>query len=328
MTTTRHAPRFSVILPTHDRRELLREAIASVARQTFPRLGTDRRRRRLPCNPLRQDELRRLGRPQCPAAQPFPVAAAAPAPRAPAAGAGAGPKCWPILDDDDLWDPAYLERADRALRAAPEVQGAVHGREVVRRTRQPSGQEAQDRGMRASSSERTPFPAGRARPEPLRRRRAVPGAAETRVPMPFQRPVTYPRRLLWPSAATDPTACCGTATGPCAPPSTASAPCWTNPCTCNAPPARAIPPRAAAPWSTPAPTWRSRNPCYATPPWPTALAAGNWSRGPCTETGRAMHGNCCQQGEKAGSGAKPYAMPQNIGISLELIKMWMKAGFF
>ena len=34
-STTSTGPRFSVILPTHDRRELLREAIHSVASQTF-----------------------------------------------------------------------------------------------------------------------------------------------------------------------------------------------------------------------------------------------------------------------------------------------------
>lgn len=197
-----HAPRFSVILPTHDRLELLREAIASVARQTlgdWELIVVDDASR----NPLGEEELRRLAGPN---AKLLSLDTSLGGAGAKSAGSSqARGEMLAFLDDDDLWDPAYLERADRALRAAPEVRVLFMGvKWFGERAR--SGQEAQDRGM------------GIIR-EQTQARRDENGlyryAGDTlfkallkRVPMPFQRPVTAradylaiggyrPECLLW-----------------------------------------------------------------------------------------------------------------------------------
>lgn len=195
-------PRFSVILPTHDRLELLREAIASVAAQTFSDwelIVVDD----ASSVPIGEDELRRLS------------GGKASLLRLPSSHGGAGAKSagaaaargqvLAFLDDDDLWDPTYLERADRVLQEAPDVRVLFMGVSWFGE-RASSGQGAQDRGMELI---RRQTAAREVAPGLLRYgRMALFQALLERVPMPFQRPVVYrqdyqtiggyrPECLLW-----------------------------------------------------------------------------------------------------------------------------------
>lgn len=195
-------PRFSVILPTHDRLDLLREAIASVLRQTFTDwelIVVDDASK----NPMDGCQLRQVGGPN---ASLLRLESSRGGAGAKAAGAAAaGGEVLAFLDDDDLWDPTYLERADRALREAPEVRVLFMGvRWFGERAR--SGQEAQDRGMgiirQQTGARRDANGLDRYSGDTLF------AALLERVPMPFQRPVVYhedyltiggyrPECLLW-----------------------------------------------------------------------------------------------------------------------------------
>lgn len=92
-----------------------------------------------------------------------------------------------FLDDDDLWSPEYLASAIRILEAARDVRVLFMG---VRwfGERAEAGQAAQERGMAAIRAQTA------ARPDPdgvLRFGEDLFTALLERVPMPFQRPVTY-----------------------------------------------------------------------------------------------------------------------------------------
>jgi glycosyltransferase involved in cell wall biosynthesis len=183
MTTTA-TPRFSVILPTHDRRELLREAIDSVVRQTFPDwelIVVDDASHA----PIRQDELHEWAGPNARLLSLSPSRGGA---GAKSAGAGAARgRLLAYLDDDDLWNPAYLERADRALLEAPDVRVLFMGVKWFGE-RAAAGQEAQYRGMRAIQERTRSHRDGHGL---NRYGDALFQALLERVPMPFQRPVTY-----------------------------------------------------------------------------------------------------------------------------------------
>lgn len=181
-------PRFSVVLPTHDRRELLHQAIASVAAQTFTDWELVVADDASP-DPITEDALRALAGARVRLVRlPSPQGGAA-AKRAGAAAATG--QVLAFLDDDDLWAPDYLEQAQRALRAAPEVRVLFMG---VRwfGERAASGQEAQERGMaqlRAQAGARAHESGveGLLRYPPA----SLFTALLARVPMPFQRPVVY-----------------------------------------------------------------------------------------------------------------------------------------
>jgi glycosyltransferase involved in cell wall biosynthesis len=182
------APRFSVILPTHDRLDLLRAAIASVVAQTFTDweliVADDASPR-----PMAEHELRALAGERASLVR-LPAAQGGAAAKRAGAAAATG-QVLAFLDDDDLWAPDYLEQAQRALLAAPEVRVLFMG---VRwfGERAASGQEAQERGMaliRAQGAVR----ADNCGAEGLLRYPTAPlfTALLARVPMPFQRPVVY-----------------------------------------------------------------------------------------------------------------------------------------
>jgi len=201
MTAT-DTPRFSVILPTHDRLELLREAIASVAAQTYTDwelIVVDDASRA----PIAEGELRALAGPN---ARLLRLEASRGGAGAKSAGAEAARgRVLAFLDDDDLWAPTYLERAHHTLLAAPEVRILFMGVSWFGE-RAKSGQEAQDRGMETIHRQTAAREVGPG----LSRygRKALFEALLERVPMPFQRPVVYqedyraiggyrPACLLW-----------------------------------------------------------------------------------------------------------------------------------
>jgi glycosyltransferase involved in cell wall biosynthesis len=194
-------PRFSVILPTHDRLELLREAIASVVAQScadWELLVVDDASSR----PLTHEELLALAGPN---ARLIALAESHGGAAAKSAGAReARGQVLAFLDDDDLWRGDYLEKANAALLASPEVRVLFMG---VRwfGERGEAGQQAQDRGMdiirRQAGAD--PDSAGLARFQD-----GLFEALLDRVPMPFQRPVVRredylaigdyrPECLLW-----------------------------------------------------------------------------------------------------------------------------------
>ncbi|MBK9325714.1 MAG: glycosyltransferase family 2 protein [Hydrogenophilales bacterium] len=184
-STTSTGPRFSVILPTHDRRELLREAIHSVASQSFADwelIVVDDASR----DPIRAEELQAWvgDRARLLALNPSQGGAGAKS----AGAVEARGEVLAFLDDDDLWDPAYLERADRALRAAPEARVLFMGVKWFGE-RAKSGQEAQDRGMGIIRGQTGV--AADARGLCRHEQDALFAALLERVPMPFQRPVVY-----------------------------------------------------------------------------------------------------------------------------------------
>lgn len=195
-------PRFSIILPTHDRLDMLREAIASVAAQTctdWELIVVDDASR----NPMGEDELRSLGGGNARLLK-LPASQGGAAAKSAGAAAARGDVV-AFLDDDDLWEHTYLERADRALAAAPEVQVLFMGvRWFGERAR--SGQEAQDRNMSIIRQQ------SGARKDATGLERyagdALFKALLERVPMPYQRPVVRredyraiggyrPECLLW-----------------------------------------------------------------------------------------------------------------------------------
>jgi len=198
---TSRSPRFSVILPTHDRRDMLREAIASVSRQSFAdwELIVSDDASQAPISEAELGDLAgsaaRLVRVETP--QGGGVA------KRTGARAAQG-QLLAFLDDDDLWEPDYLARADQALRAVPEVRTLFMGVSWFGE-RAPSGQEAQDRGMRIVLEQAH---ARRDSHDLCRFGEGLFAALLDRVPMPFQRPVTYrgdyfaigeyrPNCLLW-----------------------------------------------------------------------------------------------------------------------------------
>jgi len=177
------APRFSVILPTHDRRDMLREAIDSVAQQTFGDweliVADDASQ-----TPIGEGELRDLAGP---GARLVRLDASRGGGVAKSAGARAAQgQLLAFLDDDDLWAPDYLARADQALRSAPDVKVLFMGVQWFGE-RAPSGQEAQDRGMRIVLEQAH---ARRDDHDLYRFGEELFSALLERVPMPFQRPVT------------------------------------------------------------------------------------------------------------------------------------------
>jgi glycosyltransferase involved in cell wall biosynthesis len=195
-------PRFSVVLPTHDRRDMLREAVASVVSQTFTDwelIVVDDASR----EPIGAEELHAWAGPQARVIHLHPSRGGA---AAKSAGAEvARGEVLAFLDDDDLWDPTYLARAHQALALAPEVRVLFMGVDWFGE-RGKSGQEAQERNMAIIRGQ-----TGAVRDaHGLYRfaRDALFAALLQRVPMPFQRPVVYrqdyqaiggfrPACLLW-----------------------------------------------------------------------------------------------------------------------------------
>ena len=202
MPTPSGGPRFSVVLPTHNRIKLLREAIDSVIAQTFTDwelIVVDDASQ----TPILQDELNEWAGPRARLICLSPSQGGAGAKSAGASEARG--ELLAFLDDDDLWEPTYLERADRALRAAPDVRVLFMGVKWFSE-RAKSGQEAQDRGMGIihEQSQAQLDSSGIYRYGS----NALFAALLERVPMPFQRPVTYredyqtiggyrPECLLW-----------------------------------------------------------------------------------------------------------------------------------
>lgn len=194
-------PRFSVVLPTHDRRDLLREAIDSVVRQTcddWELIIVDD----ASVDPISEDELRDLAGS---GSRLVRLAASQGGAAAKTAGARvAKGQLLAFLDDDDLWHPDYLERADAAFRSTPDVKVLFMGVKWFGE-RAPSGQQAQDSSMQIVLEQ------ARAKQDSAGLVRFGPELFEAllgRVPMPFQRPVTYredffaigeyrPHCLLW-----------------------------------------------------------------------------------------------------------------------------------
>lgn len=194
-------PRFSVILPTHDRRELLREAIDSVLSQTcadWELIVVDDASR----EPVREEELLQWAGPR---ARLIALDTSRGGAGAKSAGAAvARGQLLAFLDDDDLWQPTYLESADHALRAEPGIRVLFMGVKWFGARAAP-GQESQDRGMAILQAR------ARARRDEhglYRYGDALFDALLERVPMPFQRPITYredfqaiggyrPECLLW-----------------------------------------------------------------------------------------------------------------------------------
>lgn len=195
-------PRFSIVLPTHERLEMLREAIASVSAQTFTDwelIVVDDASK----TPIKDAELQELCGPKARLLQLTTPRGGAGAKSAGAAAARG--QILAFLDDDDLWDPAYLERADQALRATPEVRVLFMGVKWFGE-RAISGQEAQDRGMSIIRQQTCAKADGNGLDRYLSD--AMFSALLDRVPMPFQRPVVYradymaiggyrPECLLW-----------------------------------------------------------------------------------------------------------------------------------
>ncbi|MCP5190680.1 MAG: glycosyltransferase family 2 protein [Pseudomonadales bacterium] len=195
-------PRFSVILPTHDRLDMLREAIESVARQTsqdWELIVVDDASK---C-PIGEDELHHMAGDK---ARLLRLASSHGGAGAKTAGAAAaGGQVLAFLDDDDLWYPEYLARANQALADEPEVRVLFMGVSWFGE-RGRSGQEAQDRGMAIIRRQTSAHETGQG---VLRYgREALFSALLERVPMPFQRPVVYrqdyqaiggyrPECLLW-----------------------------------------------------------------------------------------------------------------------------------
>lgn len=199
---TTDMPRFSVILPTHDRMEMLREAIASVVAQTFPDwelIVVDDASQ----GPISEDELHHLAGDK---ARLLRLASSHGGAGAKSAGAAAARgQVLAFLDDDDLWDPDYLARANYALAAEPEVRVLFMG-VIWFGERGQSGQEAQDRGMAIIRRQTAAHETGQGLL--CYGRKALFAALLERVPMPFQRPVVYrqdyqaiggyrPECLLW-----------------------------------------------------------------------------------------------------------------------------------
>lgn len=139
------APRFTVVLPTHDRRALLREAIDSVVQQTFADwelVVVDD----ASSEPITEPELREWAGAR---ARLLVLPSSQGGAAAKAAGAEvARGQLLAFLDDDDLLAPEYLAAADAALRAAPEVRVVFMGVSWFGE-RGASGQSAQDAGMAA-----------------------------------------------------------------------------------------------------------------------------------------------------------------------------------
>lgn len=195
------APRFSVVLPTHDRLEMLREAIESVVRQTHQdwelivvddASGT----------PIRPDDLQAWAGSRARLLRLTAALGGAGAKRAGAASARG--RLLAFLDDDDLWDATYLERADQALGQAPDLRILFMGVKWFGE-RAASGQEAQDRAMAIIRGKADGY---RGEDGVYRYGEGLFEALLERVPMPFQRPVVYredyfaigeyrPECLLW-----------------------------------------------------------------------------------------------------------------------------------
>lgn len=178
------APRFTVVLPTHDRRALLREAIDSVVQQTFADwelVVVDD----ASSEPITEPELREWAGAR---ARLLVLPSSQGGAAAKAAGAEvARGQLLAFLDDDDLLAPEYLAAADAALRAAPEVRVVFMGVSWFGE-RGASGQSAQDAGMAAIRALAAPT-VGVDGVWRFERQRLVQALLE-RVPMPFQRPVT------------------------------------------------------------------------------------------------------------------------------------------
>jgi glycosyltransferase involved in cell wall biosynthesis len=194
-------PRFSIILPTHDRRDLLREAIASIVSQTFTDwelIVVDD----ASSEPISEAEVLEWAGVRARLLKLTPSCGGAGAKSAGAAAAHG--ELLAFLDDDDLWQTTYLERADQALRAAPDVRVLFMGVKWFGE-RAASGQAAQDKNMQIIHAQTD------ARHDAhgiTRYREKLFAALLERVPMPFQRPVTYredyaaigpyrPECLLW-----------------------------------------------------------------------------------------------------------------------------------
>lgn len=178
-------PTFSVILPTHDRLDMLREAIASVVAQTFPDwelIVVDDASQQ----PIGEDELHHLAGDK---ARLLRLASSHGGAGAKSAGAAAARgQILAFLDDDDLWDPEYLAKANQALADEPDVRVLFMGVSWFGERGQ-SGQAAQDRGMAIIRRQTSARESGKG---VLRYgRKALFAALLERVPMPFQRPVVY-----------------------------------------------------------------------------------------------------------------------------------------
>lgn len=195
------APLFSVVLPTHDRRDLLSEAIDSVRAQTcgdWELVVVDDASR----EPMPAAELARLtdGRGRLLA---LPQSAGGAAAKSAGARAARG-RFLAFLDDDDLWHPEYLAGAQRAFESAPQVKVLFMGVQWFG-PRAAHGQRAQDRNLRLILDKTG---ARRGEGGLLRFDERLFAALLERVPMPFQRPVVRredfvaigdyrPECLLW-----------------------------------------------------------------------------------------------------------------------------------
>lgn len=175
-------PHFSVVLPTHNRPELLPEAIASVIRQRW-------------CDwelivvddasdvPLRASDLeQQAGRPVKLLRHEHSQGGAAAKNTGVEAATGV---FLAFLDDDDTWDPGYLNEAAKAFERHPHITTLFMGVDWFGESAQ-WGLDNHDRGMRIIlewTETRT------LAPHLSELRSGLFTALLRRVPMPFQRPV-------------------------------------------------------------------------------------------------------------------------------------------
>lgn len=191
-------PHFSVILPTHNRPQLLAEAVGSLAKQRF-----------------RDFEVIVVDDASSPPAAPDAAGLSLRIVRHEQAQGGAAAKntgaraargeALAFLDDDDLYAPAYLERAALALQRNPQLDLVFMGVDWFG-SRADYGRGAYEKGMAtvASIARGQPAPDGTL----LFDRRLLLQALLRLVPMAFQRPVVRraafervggyrPECLLW-----------------------------------------------------------------------------------------------------------------------------------
>jgi len=200
-TTALVPPRFCVVLPTHDRPILLHEAIASVVAQSFTDwelIVVDD----ASSNPLSEEELRNLAGSRARQIR-LPSSRGGAAAKSIGACAAQG-EVLAFLDDDDLWRPDYLEKADAALRGQPDIRVLFMGVSWFGEGRE-YGQRAQDDNMRIILEQAA---AKQDSVGLVRLGGALFEALLARIPMPFQRPVVRredymaigdyrPECLLW-----------------------------------------------------------------------------------------------------------------------------------
>lgn len=183
-------PVFSLILPTHNRPELLREAINSVVEQTFADwelIVVDNASEQPADANLIRHATESRGRVIRQAQNEGGAAAKK-------TGARAAKGLYlAFLDDDDLLDSRYLEQAHRALQNQPGISALFMG---VRwfGEKGDDGQRAQDENMRLILS--AAMPECDSDGVCLFDRLALFTALMERIPMPFQRPVVSRQNYL------------------------------------------------------------------------------------------------------------------------------------